>query len=230
MRRDGWCLLGDHLGDDRLRRAARVRWIARQHLVQHRTQGVHVTPGVQLPIAHRLFGTHVVRGADREPRLGQPRASGLGDGERDPEVRHQRLAVVDQYVLGLDVAVNHVVPMRIVQRGRHRLGNVDRLVDAQLLLALDFFPQGVPFHVRHHVEQEAVRFARIVERQDVRVLEVGGDPDFVQEPLGTDQGREFRAQHLERHLAVVLGVIGQVDGGHPALAQLSVDLVAIGEC
>ena len=81
----------------------------------------------------------------------------------------------------------------------------------------------------HDVEQEAVGLARVEERQDVRVLEVGGELDLGQEPLGADHGGELGAQQLERHLAVVLEVLGEVDGGHAAGADLTFDPVAVGE-
>ena len=56
-----------------------------------------------------------------------------------------------------------------------------------------------------------------------------GDPDFLQEPVAPDRGRELRPQDLDRDLAIVLQVVGQVDRGHAALAQLPLDPVAVGE-
>ena len=50
-----------------------------------------------------------------------------------------------------------------------------------------------------------------------------------EEPLGADDGGQFRPQHLDRHAAVVLDVLGQVDGGHAALAELALEAVAVGE-
>ena len=50
-----------------------------------------------------------------------------------------------------------------------------------------------------------------------------------EEPLGADHGGELGAQHLERDLAIVPEVVRQVDRGHPALAQLALDPVAVGQ-
>ena len=73
----------------------------------------------------------------RHPRLGHPGPARLAGRQRDPEVRHQRLAVVQQDVLGLDVAVDDVVPMRVVQR-RCDLGcDADRVRDRELLLPVE---------------------------------------------------------------------------------------------
>ena len=41
------------------------------------------------------------------------------------------------------------------------------------------------------------------------MVELRGHLDLVQKPLGADCGREFGAQHLHCHLAVVLHVFGQ---------------------
>jgi hypothetical protein len=50
--------------------------------------------------------------------------------------------------------------------------------------------------------EEAVSFAGIEERQDVRVLEIRGGLDFLDEPLGPQHGGEFGAQDFHRHWAV----------------------------
>ena len=59
------------------------------------------------------------------------------------------------------------------------------------------------------------------------MLEVGGELDLGQEPLGADHGGELGAQHLERDPAVVPDVLGQVDGRHAAGADLAVEAIAV---
>ena len=56
-----------------------------------------------------------------------------------------------------------------------------------------------------------------------------GDLDLPQEPSGAERGGELGPQHLDRDLAVVLEVLGEIDGGHAALAELALDAVAVGE-
>ncbi len=58
---------------------------------------------------------------------------------------------------------------------------------------------------------------------------MGGDLDLVEKPLGAEGGGELRAKHLDRHLTMVLHVLGEVDGGHTARAQFTLDGVAVGE-
>ena len=61
------------------------------------------------------------------------------------------------------------------------------------------------------------------------MLQVGGGLDLGEEALGADDGGELGPQHLDRDLAVVLEVVGEVDRGHAALAQLALKAVAVGE-
>ena len=61
------------------------------------------------------------------------------------------------------------------------------------------------------------------------MLQVSGDLDLLEEPLGAQHGGEFGPQHLHRHLAVVFQVFGKVDRGHAARAKLFLDGVAVGE-
>ena len=55
------------------------------------------------------------------------------------------------------------------------------------------------------------------------MLEVGGGLDLSEESLRTYHSREFRLEDLERNVAVVLEVLGQVHSGHASLAQLTLD-------
>ena len=89
-----------------------------------------------LLLRRRLLGRHVVRRAEREPGLRHAAAGRRGDGERDAEVHHHRAAVVQQNVLGLDVAMDHAVAMRVVERVGHFARDAHRLVDAELRLAV----------------------------------------------------------------------------------------------
>jgi hypothetical protein len=67
-----------------------------------------------------------------------------------------------------------------------------------------------------------------VQGKDVRVLQSSRDFDLPHEPVGTKGGRQLGSQNLEGYTSVVLQVFGQVDRGHPALANFPFDPVAIG--
>ncbi len=136
---------------------------------------------------------------------------------------------MEQDVLGLDVAVDHAITVGIVERVGHFTGDPHRFVDAELGLAVEFVAERLALDVGHDVVEKAVGGAGVEQRQDVRVLEVGGGLDLDHEPLGPEHGGQLGLQDLEGHLAIVLQVLGQVDGGHAALPQLPLDPVAVGQ-
>ena len=116
---------------------------------------------------------------------------------------------------------------------RERLGDLaqqpHRLGHRQLAAAGQAVAQGLALDVGHHVVEEAVGVAGVEQAQDVGMLQPGGDLDLAGEPLGAERGGQLGAQDLHRHLAVVLQVLGEVDRGHAALAELALDAVAVGE-
>ena len=58
------------------------------------------------------------------------------------------------------------------------------------------------------------------------MLELRREPDLTQEPLGAEQHRDLRAQHLDRDRTVVLQVMGEIDECRAATAQLVSDRIA----
>ncbi len=121
------------------------------------------------------------------------------------------------------------MPVRVVERVGHLPGDPHRLVHAELRFPVQPAAQRFALDVRHDVEEEAVGGAGVEERQDVRVLELGGGGDLLHEALGTEDGGQLGLQHLDGHLAQVAEVLGQVDRGHAARAELPLDAVAVGE-
>jgi hypothetical protein len=198
-------------------------------LVQHGAERVDVGPRVELPVTGRLLGAHVLRSTERDSGLREAVAPGLLHRERDPEVGQYRLAFHDQDVLRLDVPVHDALAVRVVEGGRDLPCDRERLPDAELLLALEQIPQRLALHVRHDVEEELTRPAAVVQRQDVGMLEIGGQGDFREEPLGSDDRRQLGSENLHRHLPLVLQVVGEVDGGHPAHPEHALDAVAVGQ-
>jgi hypothetical protein len=120
--------------------------LARQHLIEHTPQGVHIAAGIQHGLAARLLRAHVCRGAQDEPGLGQLVAGGGLDGAGDSEVGHQGvvahharvmwLVAGKENVFGLDVSVENAVPVSVVQRVGHLAGEPNRLIHGKLRLSL----------------------------------------------------------------------------------------------
>ncbi len=119
--------------------------------------------------------------------------------------------------------------MRVVERVRHLAREPDRDVRGQSTLSRKPRPQRFAFDEGHHVPQHVIRASGVEQRQDVRVLQTGGELDLLEEPLGPEHGRELGVQHLERHAPAVPHVLGEVDCRHPPRAQLALDAVAVGD-
>jgi len=60
----------------------------------------------------------------------------------------------------------------------------------------------------------------------MRVVKACGDLYFLKEALFPKGGGQFGSEHFYRDLSVVLEVLGEVDGGHPARTDFSLDAVA----
>ena len=101
--------------------------------------------------------------------------AGIAHRQRNAEIGDHRLARLEQDVLRLEVAMDHVVPVRVVERvapPRPRCASLRRSAAASRDPVV---AQRFAFDERHHVEQQPVRFARIEQRQQVGMLQVGGD-------------------------------------------------------
>ena len=72
----------------------------------------------------------------------------------------------------------------------------------------------------HGDVEPSVYFADVVDRDDVAVIQAGGGTDLAAEPL-LEFGivGQVREQHLQRHHAVDLAVVGTPDLAHAAAAQ-----------
>src|SRR4029077_387307 len=146
------------------------------------------------------------------------------------EVRHYRVATLGQQdVLGLDVAVHHARRVCFHQGAGDISRNLQGVVYRQLPLAKQPVPQRFAFNVRHHVVENAVYLPGVVQGQDVRMREFRRDLDFAQESLRLDGLGDIRLHDLQRDLAVVFLVLGEVDDRVAAAAELALDRVAAGE-
>ena len=215
---------------DRLRRGPGERRLTGQHLVQHAAEGVDVRAAVQAGRGGGLLGAHVGGCAQREPGLGQPRPTGDIQRPGDTEVGNQRPALGQEDVLGLDVAMDHALAVGIVQRCGDLTRDPDRLGHRELGRVVQPVPKRTPRDTRHRVVEHRrcageLERPRVEERENVRVAQPRGDGDLAGEPAAAQRAGDLGAQDLERHSALVLRVVRQVDGGHPAPAELALDQV-----
>src|SRR5688500_6383282 len=63
----------------------------------------------------------------------------------------------------------------------------------------------------------------------MRMLQPGRRPDLAQEAIATERGAEVRMEDLDGDLALVAKIVREVDRRHAALAELPLDVIAVGE-
>ena len=104
---------------------------------------------------------------------------------------------LEEDVPGLDVAVDDVVGMGVGKAVGHLSRDADGLVYAQGAFATQTITQRLALDERHHVVEEAVpvitpSLSRVVQGEDVRMVEPGRRGDLAQEPLRLQGPRRAR--------------------------------------
>ncbi len=117
----------------------------------------------------------------------------------------------------------------IVEGRRDLARDAEHVVEGQGRVGAQVTPQRSAGDERHDIVQAPVGFAGVEQRQDVRVVEAGGDLDLAEKALRADGRGQLGAQDLDRHLSPVLEVAGVKDGCHAAAAELALERVAIGQ-
>ena len=137
------------------------------------------------------------------------------------------VGIGDQDVGGLDVAVHQAARMGGVE-GVGDAGHDPGRPPGRDLAALgDQVLQARALHVPHGDEEAALVVAGAVDRDDVRVLETGGDHRLAHEQLAeTGVAGALGRDQLQGDLAPQLGVARAVDDAHAAPAREALDEVA----
>jgi hypothetical protein len=198
--------------------------VAGEHLEEHDAQRVEVALRIDV-LAQRLLGRDVVGRAEHAPVGGEAL---LGQRARDPEVGDLgRALLVDEDVLGLDVAVDDAV----VVGGAQGAGDLDRvghrLADRQAPVAPDAVLERLALHVLEDDVRRSIVLARVDDADDVGVVELRDRARLAPEALELVGVRRDLAVHeLDRDLALEHRVERAVDRRHPAGADLGVEPVA----
>ncbi len=119
--------------------------------------------------------------------------------------------------------------MRVVQRPRGLLRDPDGLLDRELPVAPKPAAQALALDVGHREPQPAGGVARVVDRQEVGMLEPGGEPDLPEEALGAERRRQLGMEHLERDRPLVPQVLDEVHRAHAAAPELAFEPVAVAQ-
>ena len=192
----------------------------------HRAEGVQVAATVHC-LARGLFRCHVFRCADNPPTAARILAQ-----HRDAEVGHQGAGAVaiEQDVVGLDVAVHHVLRVGIGQCVRHVAEDRCREVRRESSLPAQPFAEGFAGHIAHREEDELTDLFDRVNRHDVRVGQARRHARLAEETFASlGLGGLLGRQELERHRPVELDIARQEDDPHAATAELALERVASGD-
>ncbi len=175
-----------------------------------------------------LLGTHVCGRADDLSLRGQ--AGRITDSSGNAEVGDECVARIEQDVRRLDVAMHDFGVMRVAQRVRHLTRDLNRVADGKLALAHETESERFSLDVRHDVVHQTTGLVRVVQRQNVWVMQAGGDLDLVQESRCANFGGEVGTEHLDRDLSLVLQIVGEEHGRHSALSEFPLEPISVGDC
>src|SRR5687767_1784099 len=125
--------------------------------------------------------------------------------------------------------MNHFMPVSVVERRCYLRRDTNRFLDWQLPLPIEPCAKRFARDVRHDVKEASVSFSRVEQLKEIGMLEVGGDPDFAQETLAAENGRQLRLEDLQRNGAMMPEITGEIHCRHSAGADLALDLVSFGD-
>src|SRR4051812_21399763 len=223
--------LGQIRGENRLGRRARERRRAGKHLVAEDAQRVDVGAVIH-GIAEGLFGRHVPDGAERHAGAGEPRVRGFSrqrERRRDAEIREDRVSILQQDVLGLDVAMDDALIVRV----REGIGDLaqyaDGLLDRHQPFPVHPLAKRLAGYERHHVIEQAIADAGGDHRQDVRMPQARGDPRLAPEPGRHHIARQLGRQNLDHHFSLCRQIDGAEQPAHTATLQLRLQPIAVVE-
>jgi hypothetical protein len=205
----------------------------RRHLVENdpkREEIRSVIRGPALDLLRRHVGHRAHHLTVLGQRLGGRLVAALGVELRaqlgEPEIEDLDVAVGRHHDVGrLEIAMDDAARMRGDQRVDHRLSNSHQLFDPHPRRR-NHPLEGAPLDIAHGQKPRPVRLFHRVDGDDVGVLDRGDRLGFALEPLQVLRTRrEIVGKHLDRHLAIEIGVLGQVDGPHAPLSELGEDPV-----
>ena len=200
--------VGNVRRNQRLGCLAGKRRLTGQQFVGNHAKPVDVGPVVDVGVTSGLFGRHVARRSQRNAGHGQ-RFFVRRNGERlrDSEISDQGVPPREHHVVWFDIAMDDALRMSGSQCVSNISQHSSRFGDRKLALAQQTILQRAAFHVRHHVVDEPVGLPRVINGQHVRMRDVSGNLDFLEEPFGPERC-QLRLQNLEGHLPAVPEVAG----------------------
>jgi len=120
-------------------------------------------------------------------------------------------------------------PMSVMTNCGDGAREADGFAERELPLAREAGAERLTGDEGHDVEELAGGLAAVEERQEVRVLQRGGDADLGGKARRADGGAKLGLEELDGDLPAVAEVLGQIDRRHPSLAQRPDQPVPVGQ-
>ena len=131
-------------------------------------------------------------------------------------------AVGDQDVRRPQVAMQHALPVRVIDGVADLAGVVERARQIERAVARDDRFERLARHELHHDEEDVVLLLRRDDRDDVGMIETGEQPRLAQQLAEVDA---LLVRNLQRDFLVDPGVFREVDRAEAAAADRRQDLV-----
>ena len=217
---------GELLRRDVIERARVERRVAGEHRVQRDADCVEIRARIDRE-PEDLLRRHERRRADRLPGLRQPIAAAREPA--DAEVGQlDDVARREHHVRRLDVAMHDAGRMDRVHAAQDLQRDRDRALGREWAVA-QHHPQIAAIDVLHHeVVRVIAAAARVVDPDDVRVDDLARDARLAAKPRDRIRVRRV-CDDLDRHGAMQLRIVGEVDRAHAAAPEQLRDDVAIAE-
>jgi hypothetical protein len=139
------------------------------------------------------------------------------------------VAILQQDVLGFDIAVNDTGRMRVRERVRNLTRDTNRFVDRDLALPRQPGTQCLAGHERHDVVEATIGISTVEKRKYVRMLKASRRLDLGKKAFSAEHRPELRVQYLDCDVAIVPEIAREIYRRHAAGAELAFHSVAIGE-
>ena len=197
--------------------------LAGEDLVEEETEGIDVAPCRDLSALH-LLRRHVPGSSRAHVSLRnlllKTRKTEVCDAGPAPAVDHD--------VRGLEVAVKDALLVSGTQASAELPGDLQPLLRRQATDAAQERSQILSVDELHREEMTTLDLAHIVDAADVRMRNLPGDPNLVEEPPQAARLPLERAgQELERDRLAQLKVVGTIDLAHPAAPDEGHDAVTL---
>ena len=190
-----------------------------------RADGIDVGADIQ-PLTAQLLRRGKLRRALDGGHLARLRDVGREHRDRQAEIADLHRAVgFDEAIRRLHVPVEDAARQRGVEARHHLQDRVDRGRRRHRPVAVDDVLQRAARHEFHRNDGVAAELFTAEDEDRIRMIEGSRQLAFAKEPRAVVGTREPLVQHLERHAAAVLEVLGFVDLPHPASAEEACDPV-----